>query len=149
MISLLHQCSFLFDLLFVGAPIENRFQLVRKNALITDRVELKDSEASGLHWYTVSPDDPPPGVAASDLHQHMWVRAQKLEYGEKVSLHCQNVLNKVAMKHRHASFACFEIAVFGTEQKYKSKPNVVESNDSILEDMMERAYITSRMQRHG
>ena len=56
--------------------MDNKYELVKKIALISDGVELADSEKFGLHWFT-NPSAPSSGTEdPSNGNSIMWVQAQ-------------------------------------------------------------------------
>lgn len=74
----------------------------------------------------------------------MWVEAKKLRPGEDVSVHCQQIMNRIAMQHNKAAFACYEFAVRGTKQKFAMKTNKKGSKVDHLTNLMNKASITRR-----
>ena len=130
--------------------MDNKYELVKKIALISDGVELADSEKFGLHWFT-NPSAPSSGTEdpSDGDHNIMWVQAQNLQPGEDVSLHCQSVLNAVAMQHKKAAFVCFEIAVHGTRKKFAIKSNKKQSKVDTITSLMKNATITGRRRSQG
>ena len=145
-------CSLFIPSWIVGRPIDDKYELVQKAALISDGVELKHSEKFGLHWHNIPPPTSPPevlsgvpaGVPTTNPSNVMWVEAKELKAGEGVSLHCQQIMDKIAMQHNKATFAVYEFAVHGTKQKFVMKTNKRGSSIEHLLNLMSKASITHR-----
>lgn len=53
-------------------------------------------------------------------------------------------MNRIAMQHNKAAFACYEFAVRGTKQKFAMKTNKKGSKVDHLTNLMNKASITRR-----
>ena len=136
----------LFSSLFAGRKVDDKYALVKKLALVTDGIELSDSEAYGVYWHRVPssrPSAPPSG--SINAERFLYVEARNLQLGEDVMLHCKDVMNKIAMEHNKAIYACFEIAVENTQARFTCKTSTSNDVDrDSLVGLMGRAHITRR-----